>query len=199
MHWAFDTYMLAHSTGGALVKAGGDTWYFITADYAFGHALQRDTTQFIEAAGGKVLGSAALSVPCDDRFLRLSAAGAGPRREGGRLRQAGADTINSIKQAREFGLAGTKITLAAMLVFIADIHAGAETAQGLTLLRDLLLGPQRPHPRLPEAHRARRCRPTVRPEWGMPATIPHAALPEGGRRHGRRGGEDERARRRSRA
>ena len=84
IHWVYDTYMLAKSTGGALVKAGGDSWFFITADYAFGHALQRDTTEFITAAGGKVLGSVDVSVPGHHRFLLAAAAGAGVGREGAR-------------------------------------------------------------------------------------------------------------------
>ena len=97
--------MLAKSTGGATVKAGGDTWYFITADYAFGHALQRDTTRFITDAGGKVLGAVGLSVPrhhaISPRFL-LQAQASGAKVLG--LANAGADTVNSIKQAHEFGI-----------------------------------------------------------------------------------------------
>ena len=87
IHYTYDTYMLAKSTGGATVKSGGDTWYFITADYAFGKQLQADTTSFITAAGGKVLGSSALSVPGHHRFLLVPGAGAGHRRQGARLLQ----------------------------------------------------------------------------------------------------------------
>ncbi|HKM61582.1 MAG TPA: ABC transporter substrate-binding protein [Acidisphaera sp.] len=131
IHWTYDTYMLAKSTGGALVKAGGTTWYFITADYAFGKALQRDTTTFIEKAGGKVVGSSAYPFPGTSDFssLLLQAQSSGAKVLG--LANAGADTINSIKQAHEFGL---PLTIAGLLVFISDVHSlGLETAQGLTL------------------------------------------------------------------
>jgi branched-chain amino acid transport system substrate-binding protein len=131
IHWVFDTWMLAHSTGGALVKAGGDSWFFITADYAFGHALQRDTTQFITAAGGKVLGSAAYPFPGTNDFSSylLQAQSSGAKVIG--IANAGADTVNSIKQAKEFGITQT---LAGLLVFISDIHGiGLDTAQGLVI------------------------------------------------------------------
>jgi branched-chain amino acid transport system substrate-binding protein len=131
IHWVYDTWMLAHSTGGALVKAGGDSWYFITADYAFGHALQRDTSNFVTAAGGKVLGSSAYPFPGTSDFssflLQAQASGA----KVVAFANAGADTINSIKQAHEFGITQT---LAGLLVFIADVHGmGLETAQGLAV------------------------------------------------------------------
>ena len=129
IHWVYDTWMLAHSTGGALVKAGGDSWYFITADYAFGHALERDATQFITAAGGKVLGSSAYPFPgtADFSSYLLQAQASGAKVIG--IANAGADTVNSIKQAHEFGITQT---LAGLLVFISDIHAiGLDTAQGL--------------------------------------------------------------------
>jgi branched-chain amino acid transport system substrate-binding protein len=131
IHWVYDTWMLAHSTGGALVKAGGDSWYFITADYAFGHALQRDTTQFVTAAGGKVLGSSAYPFPGTNDFSSylLQAQASGAKVIG--IANAGADTINSIKQAKEFGITQT---LAGLLVFISDVHGiGLETAQGLVI------------------------------------------------------------------
>jgi branched-chain amino acid transport system substrate-binding protein len=131
IHWVYDTWMLAHSTGGALVKAGGDSWYFVTADYAFGHALQRDTTQFIAAAGGKVLGSSAYPFPGTSDFSSylLQAQASGAKVVG--FANAGADTINSIKQAKEFGVTQT---LAGLLVFISDVHGlGLETAQGLVV------------------------------------------------------------------
>jgi branched-chain amino acid transport system substrate-binding protein len=131
IHWVYDTWMLAHSTGGALVKTGGDSWYFITADYAFGHALQRDTTNFVTAAGGKVVGSSAYPFPGTSDFssflLQAQASGA----KVVAFANAGADTINSIKQAHEFGITQT---LAGLLVFIADVHGmGLETAQGLVI------------------------------------------------------------------
>ena len=134
VHWTFDTYMLSRSNGGALVQAGRKKWYFITADYAFGHALQRDATTFIEAAGGQVVGSSAYPFPATTDFsaLLLQAQASGAQVVA--FANAGADTINCIKQAHEFGLAGKNITLAAMLMFISDVHAlGLETGQGLTL------------------------------------------------------------------
>ena len=129
MHWAYDTWMLAHSTGGATVKAGGDSWFFITADYAFGHALQRDTTSFVTGAGGKVLGSVAYPFPGTSDFssFLLQAQASGAKVIG--LCNAGADTVNSIKQAQEFGITQQ---LAGMLVFISDVHAlGLDVAKGL--------------------------------------------------------------------
>ncbi len=133
IHWAYDTYMLAKSTGGALVKSGGDTWFFITADYAFGQALQRDATGFVEGANGKVLGSIKYPFPGTTDFssVLLQAQASGAKVLG--LANAGADTVNSIKQAQEFGLNG-KMTLAGLLVFISDVHSmGLEVAQGLVL------------------------------------------------------------------
>jgi branched-chain amino acid transport system substrate-binding protein len=131
IHWAYDTYMLARSTGGALAKAGGDSWYFLTADYAFGHALQRDTTGFITAAGGKVMGSSAYPFPGTTDFssLLLQAQSSGAKVLG--LANAGTDTINSIKQAKEFGLT---MQIAGLLLFISDVHSlGLDTAQGIAV------------------------------------------------------------------
>ena len=132
-HWAYDTYELAKSTGSAAVKAGGDTWFFITADYAFGTALQRDTTEFVTAAGGKVVGSVRYPFPGTTDFssLLLQAQSSGAKILG--LANAGTDTINSIKQAQEFGISQS-MKLAGLLVFISDVHAiGLEIAQGLLL------------------------------------------------------------------
>ena len=129
VHWAYDTYMLGRSTGGALVGAGGDSWFFITADYAFGHALQRDVSSFVTAAGGKVLGSIATPFPATTDFssFLLQAKASGAKVIG--LANAGGDTINCIKQAKEFGI--TQI-LGGLLVFISDIHSlGLDVAQGL--------------------------------------------------------------------
>jgi branched-chain amino acid transport system substrate-binding protein len=131
IHWAYDTYMLAKSTGGALAKAGGDSWYFLTADYAFGHALERDTTGFIKAANGKVVGSSAYPFPGTTDFssLLLQAQSSGAKVLG--LANAGTDTINSIKQAKEFGL---NMQIAGLLLFISDVHSlGLETAQGIAV------------------------------------------------------------------
>ncbi len=131
VHWAYDTYMLAKSTGGALAKSGGDSWFFITADYAFGAALQRDTTEFVNAAGGKVVGSVKYPFPGTTDFssLLLQAQSSGAKVLG--IANAGTDTINTIKQAQEFGL---KMTLAGLLLFISDVHSlGLEVAQGINL------------------------------------------------------------------
>lgn len=131
LHWAYDTYMLARSTGGAIVKAGGKSWFFITADYTFGKTLQRDTTAIIEAAGGKVVGSIAYPFPGTTDFssLLLQAQSSGADVMG--IANAGMDTVNTLKQAKEFGI---KMKLAGLLVFISDINSvGLETAQGLEL------------------------------------------------------------------
>ncbi|MCW3475174.1 ABC transporter substrate-binding protein [Rhodovastum sp. RN2-1] len=131
IHFVYDTYMLARSTGGALVKAGGDTWFFITADYAFGHALTRDVTTFVEQAGGKVLGGVRTPFPGTTDFssFLLQAQSSGAKVIG--LANAGADTINTIKQAKEFGI---KQKLGGLLVFLSDVHAmGLDICQGLVL------------------------------------------------------------------
>ena len=133
IHWTMDTWMLAHSTGGAMVKAGGDSWYFITADYAFGHALERDTANFVTQAGGKVLGNVLAPLGNTDfsSFL-IQAQSSGAKVIG--LCNAGADTVNSIKQAGEFGITKKGVKLAGLLVFISDVHAlGLQTAQGIVV------------------------------------------------------------------
>jgi len=133
LHMSYDTWMLAHSTGGAMVKAGGKTWFFITADYAFGHALQRDTTNFVKAEGGNVLGSVDTPFPGTSDFSSylLQAQASGAQVIG--LCNAGADTINCVKQAAEFGARKTA-KLAALLMFISDVHSlGLPVAQGLVL------------------------------------------------------------------
>ena len=132
-HWTYDTYALANGTGGAMVKQGGDTWFFITADYAFGHALERDTGNAVKAAGGKVLGAVRHPLNTNDfsSFL-LQAQGSGAKVIG--LANAGGDTINSIKQASEFGIVQAGQKLAGLLVFISDVHAlGLKTAHGLVV------------------------------------------------------------------
>ncbi|HZS82513.1 MAG TPA: ABC transporter substrate-binding protein [Stellaceae bacterium] len=133
VHWTYDTYALAHGTGSALVKQGGDTWFFITADYAFGHALERDTSAVVKAAGGKVLGAvrAPLNTPDFSSFL-LQAQASKAKIIG--LANAGGDTINSIKQGAEFGIVQGGQRFAGLLVFISDVHSlGLQTAQGLVL------------------------------------------------------------------
>ena len=132
IHWTYDTWMLARSTGGAMVKAGGDSWYFITADYAFGHALERDTSNFVRQQGGKVLGAVRTPFPGTTDFssFLLQAQAARPKVIG--LANAGSDTINCVKQAAEFGLTRRGVKLASLLMFINDVHSlGLNTAQGL--------------------------------------------------------------------
>jgi branched-chain amino acid transport system substrate-binding protein len=132
-HWAFDTHALAVGTGGALVESGGDTWFFLTADYAFGHALERDTAAVVEKNGGKVLGKVRHPFPGTDFSSFLLQAQASKAKIIG-LANAGADTINSIKQASEFGITQGGQNLAALLAFITDVHAlGLQTAQGLIM------------------------------------------------------------------
>ncbi|WP_377830440.1 ABC transporter substrate-binding protein [Bradyrhizobium lupini] len=131
VHWTYDTYMLAHTTGQALVKAGGDTWFFLTADYAFGAALERDTTAVVTANGGKVVGGVKhpLNTPDFSSFL-LQAQASKAKIIG--LANAGGDTTNTIKQAAEFGIVKGGQKLAALLLFLTDVKAiGLETAQGL--------------------------------------------------------------------
>lgn len=131
IHWAYDTYMLAQSTGAAMVKAGGDSWYFITADYAFGKALQRDTTAFVTTAGGTVMGSVTYPFPGTTDFSSylIQAQSSGAKVLG--IANAGTDTINTIKQAKEFGI---KMRLAGLLLFLTDVHSlGLDVAQGIVL------------------------------------------------------------------
>jgi branched-chain amino acid transport system substrate-binding protein len=131
VHWTYDTYMLAHSTGQALVKAGGDSWFFLTADYAFGAALERDTTAVILANGGKVVGGVKHPLNTSDFSSFLLQAQSSKAKVIG-LANAGGDTTNSIKQAAEFGIVKGGQKLAALLLFITDVKAiGLETAQGL--------------------------------------------------------------------
>jgi branched-chain amino acid transport system substrate-binding protein len=133
VHWTYDTWALANGTGRAMVEAGGDTWFFLTADYAFGHALERDTAAVVEATGGEVLGAVRHPFPGQDfsSFL-LQAQASGAKVIG--LANAGGDTINSIKQAAEFGITQAGQNLAGLLVFITDVNAlGLETAQGLVM------------------------------------------------------------------
>jgi branched-chain amino acid transport system substrate-binding protein len=131
VHWTYDTYMLAHATGQALVKAGGDTWFFLTADYAFGAALERDTTAVVLANGGKVVGGVKHPLNTADFSSFLLQAQASKAKIIG-LANAGGDTTNTIKQAAEFGIVKGGQKLAALLLFITDVKAiGLETAEGL--------------------------------------------------------------------
>jgi branched-chain amino acid transport system substrate-binding protein len=131
IHWVYDTYMLANSTGQALVKAGGDTWYFLTADYAFGHALERDTTAVVVKSGGKVIGSVKHPLNTADFSSFLLQAQASKAKIIG-MANAGGDTTNTIKQAAEFGIVSGGQKLAGLLLFITDVHSlGLKVAQGL--------------------------------------------------------------------
>ncbi|WP_341704830.1 ABC transporter substrate-binding protein [Ferrovibrio sp.] len=131
VHWTYDTWALANGTGKAIVQTGGKSWFFITADYAFGHALERDTKAVVEANGGKVLGAVRAPFPGTDFSSFLLQAQASKAQIIG-LANAGGDTINSIKQAAEFGIVEGGQKLAGMLMFITDVHAlGLKTAQGL--------------------------------------------------------------------
>jgi branched-chain amino acid transport system substrate-binding protein len=132
VHFTYDTWMLANGTGTAITKHGGTTWFFITADYAFGQALERDTTAAVEKAGGKVLGSVKVPINNQDFSSFLLQAQASKAKVIG-LANAGGDTTNSIKQASEFGIVKGGQSLAGLLVFITDVHSlGLQTAQGLT-------------------------------------------------------------------
>ena len=132
VHWAYDTVALANGTGNAVVKQGGKTWYFLTADYAFGSQLQNDATKVVEAAGGKVLGSVRHPLSATDFSSFLLQAQASKAQILG-LANAGGDTINAIKAANEFGVTKT-MKLAGLLVFINDIHSlGLKTTQGMYL------------------------------------------------------------------
>src|SRR6202522_325907 len=132
-HWAFDTHALAVGTGGALVKAGGDTWFFMTADYAFGYALEKDTSEIVTANGGKVLGSVRVPLNSSDFSSFLLQAQSSKAKIIG-LANAGLDTTNSIKQAAEFGIVKGGQKLAGLLMTLAEVHGlGLEAAQGLVL------------------------------------------------------------------
>jgi branched-chain amino acid transport system substrate-binding protein len=131
VHWTYDTWALANGTGKAIVKTGGDTWFFLTADYAFGHALERDTAAVVEKNGGKVLGRVRHPFPGRDFSSFLLQAQSSKAKIIG-LANAGGDTINSIKQASEFGIVAGGQNLAGLLVFLTDVKAlGLQTAQGL--------------------------------------------------------------------
>ncbi len=133
VHWTYDTWMLAHGTAGALVKTGGDTWFFLTADYAFGHALERDATAVVQANGGKVLGAVNHPLNTQDFSSYLLQAQSSKAKIIG-LANAGGDTVNAIKQGAEFGIASRGQHFAGLLVFINDVEAlGLKTAQGLVL------------------------------------------------------------------
>jgi len=140
VHWTYDTYMLAHGTGTALTKSGGDTWFFLTADYAFGAALERDTSEAVKAIGGKVVGGVKHPINTADFSSFLLQAQASKAKVIG-LANAGGDTINAIKQASEFGIVAGGQKLAGLLMFITDIHAlGLKVANGLNLTESFYWG-----------------------------------------------------------
>ncbi len=131
IHWTYDTWELANGTGSAIVKTGGKSWFFLTADYAFGHALERDTSAVVVKEGGKVVGAVRHPFPTSDFSSFLLQAQASKAQIIG-LANAGADTTNAIKQAAEFGIVKGGQNIAGMLVFLTDVHAlGLATAQGL--------------------------------------------------------------------
>src|SRR6266550_692762 len=131
IHWTYDTWMLANGTGTAIVKTGGTTWFFLTADYAFGHALERDTEAVVLKSGGKVLGKVRHPLNTQDFSSFLLQAQASKAKIVG-LANAGGDTTNSIKQAAEFGIVKGGQKLAGLLLFITDVHSlGLNVAQGL--------------------------------------------------------------------
>ena len=132
VHWAYDTVALAKGTGAAVVKGGGKSWFFLTADYAFGTALQNDTTAVVKAAGGTVVGSVRHPLSASDFSSFLLQAQASKAQILG-LANAGGDTVNAIKAANEFGITKT-MKLAGLLIFITDIHSlGLKTTQGMSL------------------------------------------------------------------
>ncbi|MGK6309375.1 ABC transporter substrate-binding protein [Variovorax sp. DT-64] len=133
IHYAWDTYAMANGTAQAIVKKGGDTWYFLTADYAFGHQIERDVTEVVTAAGGKVVGTSRHPFNASDfSSFMVAAKGSGAKIIG--LANGGSDTINAIKSAQEFGIDPAKQNLAGLAVFITDIHGvGLKAAQGVML------------------------------------------------------------------
>ena len=132
-HWTYDTYSNAHTVGSAIVKNGGDTWFFVTADYVFGHSIERDTSEVVKAAGGKVLGSVKHPLNTADFSSFLLQAQASKAKIIG-LANGGGDTINAIKQAGEFGIVAGGQNLAAIVMFISDVHSlGLKLAQGLII------------------------------------------------------------------
>ncbi|HEU4930321.1 MAG TPA: ABC transporter substrate-binding protein [Burkholderiales bacterium] len=131
IHWTYDTWMLANGTGNAIVKTGGNSWFFLTADYAFGHALERDTEQVVLKSGGKVLGKVRHPLNSQDFSSFLLQAQSSKAKIIG-LANAGGDTTNAIKQAAEFGIVKGGQNLAGLLVFLTDVHGlGLNNAQGL--------------------------------------------------------------------
>ena len=184
-HWTYDTYSNAHTVGSAIVKNGGDSWFFITADYVFGHSIERDTGDVVKAAGGKVLGSVKHPLNTADFSSFLLQAQASKAKIIG-LANGGGDTINAIKQAGEFGIVAGGQNLAAIVMFIVRrAQPGTEARAGADHHRGLLLGSERQDPRLRQALlRARQAHADDEPGRDLQRD---AALSEGraGRRHAR--------------
>src|SRR5437660_1614276 len=133
IHYAYDNYALSHGTAAAMVKAGYDTWFFLTADYAFGHDLEQNTAAVVKASGGQVLGSVRVPINSSDFSSALLQAQSSKAKVVG-LANAGGDTINSIKQAAEFGIVRGGQKMAGLLVFLNDVNSlGLEAAQGMLL------------------------------------------------------------------
>lgn len=133
VHYVYDTYALAHGTGEAVVKEGGDSWFFLTADYAFGHTMEADVTEVVKESGGKIVGGVRHPLATNDfsSFI-LQAQASGAKIVG--LANAGADTTNSLKTAKEFGVVQSGQKIAGLLIFLNDVHSlGLETTQGLQL------------------------------------------------------------------
>ena len=200
VHWTYDTWMLANGTGKAIVKTGGNTWFFLTADYAFGHALERDTAAAVVKAGGKVLGDVRHPLNTNDFSSFLLQAQASKAKIIG-LANAGGDTINAIKQAAEFGIVKGGQKFAGLLVFASDVNAlGLQTAQGLTLTETWYWDIERRQPRLDQALAGRAERAGQITDYGAGRRLlRRTALSQGGRRAGERrrrqggGGRDEEA------
>jgi len=134
IHWTYDTWMFANVVGGATVRSGGDSWYFITADYAFGHQLERDTSGFVTRAGGRVLGSARYPFPGTTDFSSFLLQAQASRAKVVGLAMAAGDMVNCVKQAHEFGLTRRGAQLAGMIMFVQDIRGiGLEAAQGMVM------------------------------------------------------------------
>ncbi len=132
VHWVYDSWSLAHAIGAATVQVGGDSWFFLTADYAFGHSLERDTSAFVTSAGGRIVGSARHPFPGTTDFSSFLLQAQASRAKVLGLANAGSDAVNSIKQAAEFGLTRRGMRIAAILTQVNDVHAlGLEAAQGL--------------------------------------------------------------------
>ena len=203
VHWTYDTWMLANGTGKALVKTGGDTWFFLTSDYAFGHALERDTTAVVLANGGQVLGGVLHPLNTSDFSSFLLQAQASKAKIIG-LANAGGDTINAIKQGAEFGITAGGQQFAGLLVFISDVKSlGLKIGPGTGFDRDLVLGHERRHSRLDQAL-AGRAAGQVSDHGASRRLFGGHALSEGGcsaqkrgRRQGRRRQDEGNADRRS--